>query len=178
MHLIPLDLLYLMLPAGVANMAPVIVRKLGLLKFLDKPIDFGMMFRGKPLLGSHKTWRGLVSGIIAGIIITGAQALLAPMPFDLVDYGSVWLVLGVLMGAGALVGDAFKSFLKRRIGVPSGSPWLPYDQIDFGVGALVFISPIIWLGWPYSVFAVALLAVCHILIVRIGFWLHLRNERW
>lgn len=172
------DVLYLVLPAAVANMAPVIVRKFGLLKFLDHPLDGGLRVGHKPLLGTHKTWRGLISGIIAGLLVTGIQALIAPTGFDLVVYSEVWLPLGILMGAGALLGDAFKSFLKRRIGVPEGSPWVPYDQIDFGIGALVFSLPIVQLGWPLSLSAIVVLAVGHIAIVRIGHALRWRKEKW
>jgi CDP-2,3-bis-(O-geranylgeranyl)-sn-glycerol synthase len=173
-----IDLLYLLLPAAVANMAPVIVRKWGIMSFLDTPLDAGLMINKKPFLGTHKTLRGLVSGIIAATCVTGVQALLAPTMFDVVDYHQVWLVLGILLGAGALIGDAAKSFFKRRVGVPEGSPWVPFDQIDFGIGSIIFILPIVWLGWPVSVAAVALLALGHVLTVRTGHILGWRKEKW
>jgi CDP-2,3-bis-(O-geranylgeranyl)-sn-glycerol synthase len=175
---IAVDLLYLLLPAAVANMAPVLVRKWNLLNFLDTPLDGGLMVGSKPLLGTHKTLRGLVSGIIAGVCVTGLQSLLSPTRFDLVNYPDVWLILGILLGAGALIGDAIKSFFKRRVGVIEGSPWVPFDQVDFGIGAIIFILPILWLGWPLSVTAIASLALGHILIVRLGHALGWRKEKW
>jgi len=30
-----------------------------------------------------------------------------------------------------------KSFFKRRISIPSGKPWIVFDQIDYSVGALL-----------------------------------------
>lgn len=173
-----LQLIYLLLPAAIANMAPVIVRKFRWLESISTPIDSGLTLRGKPLLGPHKTWRGLISGVVAAVLITGIQALMGPTQFDLVDYSRHWFVLGLLLGMGALIGDAFKSLLKRRVGVPSGSPWVPYDQIDFGVGAILFILPVVRLGWGPSAAAVALLAAGHIVIVRTGYLLRWRKERW
>ncbi len=176
--LIVIDLLYLLLPAALANMAPVIAKRLGMLAFLDHPIDGGLKIHGKPFLGAHKTWRGLVSGIVGGIIVTGIQALVGPTRFDLVVYADVWLPLGAMLGAGALIGDALKSFFKRRVGIPEGSPWVPYDQIDFGIGAIVFALPFVQLGWPLSFTAVAAFALGHVLIVRIGYLIGWRKERW
>lgn len=172
------DLAYLLLPAAIANMAPVIARRIRFLDFLNHPIDGRLKLNGKPVLGNHKTWRGLVSGIVAGIVVTGIQALIGPTSFDLVVYRDVWLPLGAMLGAGALIGDAFKSFLKRRVGIPEGSPWVPYDQIDFGIGAVIAALPFVQLGWPISFTAIAVLAFCHVLIVRIGYLVGLRNEKW
>ncbi len=172
------QLLYLMLPAAIANMAPVIVRKFRLMESLNTPIDSGLTWRGKPFLGPHKTWRGLISGVIAAVLVTGVQALVGPTSFDLVDYPRYWFALGLLLGMGALVGDVFKSLLKRRVGVPSGSPWVPYDQLDFGVGAVIFMLPVVRLGWASSVAAVALLAAGHVIVVRTGYLLKWRKERW
>ena len=44
------------------------------------------------------------------------------------------------MGLGAGVGDAVKSFFKRRVGIAPGSSWLFFDQLDFFVGAYAFVS--------------------------------------
>jgi CDP-2,3-bis-(O-geranylgeranyl)-sn-glycerol synthase len=48
-----------------------------------------------------------------------------------------WLSLGFLLGLGAMAGDAAKSFFKRRLGIAPGHPWIPFDQIDFQIGALL-----------------------------------------
>ena len=39
---------------------------------------------------------------------------------------------------GALIGDIIESFFKRRIGKGRGEDWIPFDQIDFILGALFF----------------------------------------
>lgn len=163
-----LQAFYFALPIFVANMAPVIVSRIPI---LNKPIDGGRLWRGKPILGSHKTWRGLVAGILFAIVVIYAQtAIRMPEGFSLVDYQApnIW-VLGFLMGAGALVGDAIKSFFKRRVGKVSGAPWPPFDQIDFIIGGLLAA----WAYTPIPLSAVIWLLVLtpfgHILVNRLAF---------
>jgi CDP-2,3-bis-(O-geranylgeranyl)-sn-glycerol synthase len=108
---------------GIANMAPVILPG-------RRPIDFGKTWRGKRIFGKNKTWGGFIGGTVLGTI-TG---------FFL---GNVYL--GLAVSAGALLGDIFESFIKRRVGIPSGQQWLVFDQIDFVIGALIlgsFVQPI------------------------------------
>jgi TolB-like protein len=61
------------------------------------------------------------------------QALAFPI------YATVaWLmwVLGQQAGVGAMAGDSAKSFVKRRLRIPPGRPWLPFDQVDFVMSSL------------------------------------------
>ena len=46
-----LSCIYFLLPAGFANMAPVLVKKLN---FLDYPIDFSFNIKGKRIFGMWK----------------------------------------------------------------------------------------------------------------------------
>jgi len=46
----------------------------------------------------------------------------------------------VFASYGAVVGDLFGSFLKRRFDIKSGAPFWIVDQLDFALGALLFIS--------------------------------------
>ena len=100
-------------------------------------MDFGLSWRGKRLLGNNKTWRGVFTGTcLAGI--TGL--LLYPL---LGTTESRWEVFAIslLMGFGALLGDACESFFKRQRGVPAGNSWFPFDQIDYIIGGLVVVIP-------------------------------------
>jgi CDP-2,3-bis-(O-geranylgeranyl)-sn-glycerol synthase len=132
--------LFFIFPAYVANAIPVILGG-------GRPIDAGKkLFNGKPILGSHKTIRGFVAGIIAGTLASTAENLLLQFgglsdlsfPFDF----SVWL--GFVVSCGALFGDLVHSFFKRRVGMTEGSPLPVADQLDFVVGAILFsflVSP-------------------------------------
>ena len=57
------------LPAGIANMSPVLASRISWLKSWDTPLDFGKSFRGKPIFGKNKTWRGIVFGTLSAIIV-------------------------------------------------------------------------------------------------------------
>ena len=82
------------------------------------------------------------------------------------------------MGFGALTGDVIKSFFKRRAGIAPGKKFIPFDQTDFVIGALLFITPIFDL--TLKIFAVALILsfVLDILVNHIAFYLKIRNEKW
>ena len=87
-----LESVFFILPAGLANMAPVVARKMGM------PV-IGVISR--KWLGEHKTWLGLLSGILAGILTIYLQRYLVGFDFfgrlALLDYMTVEaLVLGGL----------------------------------------------------------------------------------
>ncbi len=173
-----LQVIYFLLPAYFANMAPVICKKIN---FLNIPMDFGLNFRGKPLFGKHKTYRGLFFGILFGIIIAFIQYKLTAITFfkgiSVVDYGS-WLVIGTLLGAGAIIGDLVKSFFKRRAGIEPGKPWVPFDQTDFVLGALLLTWIIYPLDLKFILTALAVSFVLHIIVNHLAFFLKIRNEKW
>jgi CDP-2,3-bis-(O-geranylgeranyl)-sn-glycerol synthase len=123
--------LWLMLPAYVANMSAV---KLG----GGLPMDFGRTMRdGRRVLGPGKTWRGFLLGGAAGTLVGAALHALAPATGGAVtDFGgAAWPLTAGGLAFGALLGDAAKSFVKRRFGKDRGAPWLGPDQLDFVLGA-------------------------------------------
>lgn len=108
------------------------------------PIDGGRMLWGKRILGDHKTWRGLLAGIVAGTLVYELQRFVyeaeVAQTLALIDYSAHPLLPGLLMGLGAGIGDAVKSFFKRRIDIEPGQSWPVFDQLDFFLGAYVFVS--------------------------------------
>jgi CDP-diglyceride synthetase len=58
----------------------------------------------------------------------------------LIDYAEHPLLPGFLMGLGTGIGDAVKSFFKRRIDIAPGASWPVFDQLDFFAGAYAFVS--------------------------------------
>nr|WP_093188158.1 CDP-archaeol synthase [Thiocapsa sp. KS1] len=98
-----------------ANGVPVLARLLSGHRF-GRPLDGGRIFRdGRPLLGASKTWRGL-----------GAALLTTPILATLL--GLPWL-LGLIAALGAMSGDLFASFIKRRLGRRPSESVLFLDQI-------------------------------------------------
>ncbi|MEX2014964.1 MAG: CDP-archaeol synthase [Candidatus Saccharimonadales bacterium] len=160
--------LWFFLPAGIANVVPVLIAKAPLLSNWNAPADFGFKFRGRPILGPHKTIRGLAIGTLAGFLVFVLQVqfyesyLWAREVSGGLDYSQLSLWLGVLLSFGALFGDLAKSFFKRQLNVVSGKSWFPFDQLDYIVGALLF-----------SLIVVTLEAGQYILIAIIWFLMHL-----
>lgn len=170
-----IKIFWFFLPAGIANMTPIFFAKLPYLKKYEYPLDFYQKFRGKRVFGDHKTIRGLISGTIAAIIVVYLQKLFSLPSF--VDYQTVNpVILGTLLGAGALIGDAIKSFFKRQLNIPSGKPFIPFDQIDYILGAIVFTFFYVRLSlWDY-LFSILLFLVLHLLISYLGYLLKLKKD--
>lgn len=174
--------LYFFLPAYFANMAPTFAKKADFLKSLAKPIDFGKNFKGNPLFGSHKTWRGIISGVILGILITYFQGFLFNFPFfqriSFFNYQEINVFfLGFLLSFGALFGDLISSFFKRRKGIEPGKPWIPFDQISFVIGAFFFVYPFFKIpifAWFIILFLSFFL---HLIVNKIGFWLKISDSK-
>lgn len=158
-----------MLPAAAANAAPIVAARLPGLRAWNTPLDGGRRYRGQPLLGSHKTWRGIVSGIVLATIVLWLQQLAVARSAPLqnitaaVGYARLptWL-LGPLFGLGALGGDAVKSFFKRRHGTRAGGSWLPFDQLDYIIGAIAVSLPFVVLSLRQYALIVAIWFAVHV----------------
>lgn len=175
--------LWFFLPAGVANATPIFVANFPGLRDLNAPIDFGLMFRGKRVLGAHKTWRGLISGVLAATLVLWLQQLAvlhtgwARTLTSNVDYAQLHiLVLGPLFGLGALAGDAIESFFKRQRGVPPGVGWFPFDQTDYIIGGAIATAPFVHLHFLQYVWLLLLWLLMHIVASYIGFLLKLKER--
>ena len=141
-----LKAVWVFLPAAIANSVPVVAKRYNWLVFLDKPLDMGSRMGGKRVLGDHKTWRGLILGVLAGMLTAVLQQQIALNNSTVSSLSIIeWelhspLVIGALMGFGALFGDAAKSFLKRRLNIKPGDTFIFFDQVDYILGALLFLS--------------------------------------
>lgn len=173
---------YFVLPAYLANMAPVIFAKLGWLKFLNKPIDGGYKLGSDYLFGQNKTWRGLVAAVIGGLLIAFIQSLLFKLTYfnalSIVNYSDQWLMFGALGGLGAILGDLAKSFFKRRVGIKSGGVWPVFDQLDFIAGFFLFTSVVCYPGWQIIATVSLMTLILHPLTNIIGYWLGWKKVWW
>ena len=171
------------LPAGLANAAPILAAPFPLIKKWNAPIDCGKMYRGKRILGSHKTWRGLVVGIITATLVLWLQQLaishnaVLQSWTDQVKYVSLpTLIVGPLFGIGALGGDAIESFFKRQRGVAPGQGWFPFDQTDYIIGGAIATAPYVRLRLVQYVELLLIWLIVHIVASYIGFLLHLKER--
>ncbi len=163
--------LYLFLPAYAANGSPPLLAKL--FPRWDAPVDFGARVRGRRLFGSHKTWRGLLGGTLLGGLVFLAQQ--AWLPLGVVD-ALPWYA-GFLLGFGALLGDLLESMMKRQVGVAPGKPFVPWDQLDYTIGALALLSPFHWVGWGGALFLLVFNALLSASSHYVGHRLGLLREK-
>ncbi len=151
-----LGAVWFFLPAIVANMVPVLSNAVPGIKDWDAPMDFGKKWHGQRILGNNKRWRGLLTGVFAAALTGVLQLWLYQesgfvRDFAFLDYNTINVVaLGILLGFGALIGDAAESFFKRQRGIKSGEAWMPFDQIDWIIGGLLFSLLMVSLSlWQY-----------------------------
>lgn len=135
------------------------------------PLDCGMSFKGKRIFGNHKTVRGIVIGILSGIVVAYFQTL---GPSEYMQGNPI--MFGFLLSFGALLGDAIKSFFKRRVGVASGKTWFPFDQIDFILGGILLSLLWVRLSWEVYVVIFILYFALHLLSTTIGYLLRLKES--
>lgn len=167
-----IELIWFMLPAGVANMAAGVSAVL--LPRFNAPLDFHKTFRGERILGAHKTWRGLFAGVAAGFLFFVLQTLLySAFPFfqhiSVLAYPEPSIAFGALLGFGALAGDAVKSFVKRQLGIAPGHAWFPLDQIDWVIGGLFVAGFAVDLSIWTLLLAFALGLAFHLAIKFVGY---------
>lgn len=127
-----------------ANAVPVVVAKL-----VDDrwawPLDLGYVLPdGERLFGSHKTWRGLISGIVAAT----AAAELMQLPW--------WIGAG--FAGVSLLADALSSMVKRRRKLAPGAESLGLDQLAEALLPLVLFAGALSLE-PVQVIIVTLVFV-------------------
>nr|BAJ47591.1 conserved hypothetical protein [Candidatus Caldarchaeum subterraneum] len=116
-------------PAYVANASPVVAAKI-LRK--TRPIDCGRVFvDGRRVLGDGKSVEGFVVGVLAGFLTGFVMSFLWSWLFGLFEV--------FLLSLGALLGDVGGAFVKRRLGLKTGSPAPVLDQLSFLTAALLLI---------------------------------------
>ena len=179
---------YLLLPllggAGVHGLC----MKYGWLGGLARPIDAGRSFRGRPIFGHGKTFRGpLCVAAGAGAVWWLQQGVLhrvdALAAVELVDDATLpgwWF--GAAAGAAAELAELPNSFVKRRLGIAPGGTargllavlFYLWDQLDLLLGfwlALATALPVT----PIRVAASALLVgAIHPLVTLAGYLLGMR----
>lgn len=173
--------LWFFLPAGLANATPIFAKKIPILNKFSTPMDFGKKIQGQRIFGDNKTWRGLLLGVIIATLTLLIQKIIYNQSPNLqnylgLDYNNISIWLGVLMGAGALLGDATESFIKRQINISPGKSWFPFDQLDYIIGAIIFSSFIITLTITNYVIIIVVWFLLHLISSYIGYLLGLKDQ--
>jgi CDP-2,3-bis-(O-geranylgeranyl)-sn-glycerol synthase len=169
--------LWIMLPAYIPN--PVAAVSGG-----GIPIDFGRnSYDGRRIFGDGKTYRGLVIGILAGII-TGLILMWLVKQFPRAGLPEHTLLSVSLLASGALLGDLVKSFFKRRLNKERGTKWPVADQYDLVAGAfllLLMFDPA-WLfatvTLPVFLIILVITPVLHRATNILGYQLRIKEVPW
>lgn len=176
--------LWLALPALAANPSAVIFGG-------GTPMDFGRRFRdGNRILGDGKTWRGFIGGGAAGTFVGIVQEFISlkvgteyfpPFSNDVM----VAIAIVIMLGYGALLGDAFGSFIKRRLGIGRGDKAFLLDQLTFLIVALflvylAFPSFFITYFWnlPALITLFVLTPLLHRIVNIIGYRMGKKDVPW
>ena len=160
------ELVYVMLPAYVANMAAPFAR---FWPGWNRPIS-------RRWLGDHKTTVGFLLGVAAGGLTSYLQSHIPWSPGSLES--SSRIAVGCVQGIGAMSGDAVKSLFKRRVGIAPGRPWVPADQLDFILGAMLLSWPWLQMQPLELALILAFTFIAHIVVNHIAFHLGIRDAKW
>ncbi|OUJ19533.1 CDP-diglyceride synthetase CdsA [Methanonatronarchaeum thermophilum] len=168
--------LWLVIPSYVPNSTAVLFQG-------KTPIDFKYNFiDGNRLLGDGKTIKGFIGGGFCGTIVGTTQIFLAPT-LNLPTFNESIFIVATL-AFGALIGDMFFSFIKRRLNKKRGAPFPGVDQLDFLIGslAITWILHPTWFTTNFTpqilLLAFILTPIIHLTVNRIAYKLELKDEPW
>lgn len=155
--------LLFILPSYAANSVPAVFGG-------GTPIDLGRrFFDGERVFGSNKTIKGFASGFLAGVFVSVMIGILFSIGF---------LVPCTLISIGALVGDLFGAFVKRRMKLPPGYPLPLLDQLDFVFGGIVIVYPLYRLSSGAFFLILLVTPAIHLLANMIAYLLGLKGNFW
>ena len=154
------------MPAYVANAIPTLLGG-------GKALDFGRDFiDGRRIFGDGKTWRGSIAGILAGIIYKVLENFVAG------KHAFHDLHVAAALASGAILGDVFASFVKRRLGYERGEAAPLLDQLDFVIGAFFVASFFTEISVSVVVIIFVITPFLHIFINVLGYILKKKEVPW
>ena len=120
----------------------------------NRPVDGGRLwFDGRPILGSHKTIRGLLISILGG-------AAVSPI------LGLSWKVTAIAAFL-AMAGDMLTSFIKRRLGFSPSRQVPGLDQLPETLLPLTIYAGTLRLQWFQVLILAAVFLVLDLLFTRL-----------
>jgi hypothetical protein len=164
--------------------------KYGWLALLARPVDRGAKWRGEPLFGHSKTFRGpiLVAAGSAAVFALQQEVLHCFAPFarmELVDYARLpgaWSA--ALAGAAAELSELPNSFAKRRLRIPPGGTakgalgvlFFVWDQVDLLLGYWLVVGLAVPATPVRVVTSLVVVAALHPLVTVAGYLAGMRES--
>ncbi len=174
-----LKTIWLLLPAYTPNNFAVIFGG-------GKPIDFGKKFIDKKrIFGDGKTWRGFFGGVFGGLFVSHIQLLIEKFAnlnlYSSLPYKS-FLLLIFLLSFGAMIGDVFGSFIKRRFGIERGRSFPVLDQLMFLIIAYIMASRYHAFykifTWDVIITGILITPLLHLVVNILAYKLGLKSVWW
>ena len=149
-------------PSYVANAAPLLFGG-------GRTLDGGRTLSdGQPIFGSHKTIRGVFAGVFAGSLVGIAESFL----------DSRLIVGGFMIALGAVLGDLFGAFVKRRLRVEPGRAFPFLDQLDFILGGLLLGYSFFPIYWISAILVVIVTPPIHLATNYGAYLLGIKKTKW
>ena len=157
--------LYFFLPAYIANFFAGFGS--------GKPLDMGMSFPdGRRIFGEGVTIKGFLIGVAFGIVSIFFVNFLKNKAI------TTNLILAILLATGALLGDAFGSLIKRRLGMEQGESAPLLDQLDFVFGGLFLASFVVNIPIDWIIVLMLITPLGHLTVNFVGFRLKMKEVPW
>jgi CDP-archaeol synthase len=157
------------------------------LRSLARPIDGGLVLRGRRLFGNNKTYRGVAAvafGTAAGVAMQVVlHRLGVARHLELLDYSRPSIIaLGLVLGTAAMLSELLNSLLKRQIGITPGAAvggtwgalFYVLDQVDMLIGIWIVLSFVVGVTGVRVLWSVLFLFIAHQLLTVIGYQLGMR----
>ncbi|MFA7142110.1 MAG: CDP-archaeol synthase [Candidatus Paceibacterota bacterium] len=175
--------LYFFLPGYIANSIPPILNKFKLFESLAIPVDFNKKFKGKDIFGNHKTIRGVLGTFIIGTLLTvlffeiNKEVLLYEViGLDYLKWNS--FIFGMVYSISIIFGDLLFAFIKRRLNLKPGAPFIPFDQTNYVLGMFILLQPFLKLSLCVWIVIFIQTFILHSVFNRLGYVFHLHNAKW
>lgn len=153
------------------------------------PMDFGKnAWDNRRLIGDGVTWRGMIGAGLFGMLIGGLLGYLSTLGFCTSYFNLLagnltftanpilqGLIIGFLLGFGALIGDAIGSFIKRRLNFERGKAVPLLDQLDFVVVSLIFASFVVDISLEMLLCILILSVFFHLGANILAYAIHLKD---
>lgn len=174
-----LSTVYFYLPGGLANIGAVVAKFVPFFREIKTPVDMGISFRGRRLIGDHKT----IGNALFGVILGTFTGVIKYLYFDnfLTDFLllrlSFWqnLAMSLLMSFGAVSGDLIKSIVKRQIGISAHKAWIPFDEIDHTTMSMLLVKVFFGISWQIVIVTILIVSLLHFISNFVGYVLKIKK---
>lgn len=178
---------WLVSPLFVGFLTHGVCIRVGILSRFARPVDEGVLLRGRRLFGDNKTYRGIVCvalGTMLGYLLLTAAFNPAERPsVSALPSGVLAAVVGLGVGGAAMLAELPNSALKRQLDIRPGAQGSGFsavlfhvlDQVDVLVGAWLVLGIYVPVTPRLVLGSAIFMYLGHQLITVLGYLLGMRT---